>query len=87
MRRQYLSKKTILKALNLNIPVAETTTQAELQRWLREEEGINVHVLLYNDKVTPTRWNCFIGEDYICGSFCYEKALEKGLRKALKLLV
>lgn len=86
MRRQYLSKKTIYLALERGVPIFGDVSQGELQRWLREEENINVYCIWYDDGITIPRWNTYINKQYICGSICYEKALEKGLRKALKMI-
>jgi len=68
-------------------------TQSLLQKWLREEHGVDVIILLAN-----TSRHCYIGEIWqtiknepvhslnLSDSGTYEEALEKGLQEALKLI-
>ena len=61
-------------------------TQSLLQKWLREEHDLKVFCLWYDDAVSYPRWSIYIGHKYISGIKNYEKALEKGLQEALKLI-
>lgn len=67
--------------------------QSLLQKWLRDEHGVDIIILLAN-----TNRHCYIGEIWqtiknkpvhslnLSDSDTYEEALEKGLQEALKLI-
>jgi hypothetical protein len=64
---------------NLSAP-----TQSLLQKYLREKYGIKVYCVPNNHDIN--RWHVYVDRKPIFNDFNYEKVLEKGLYKALKLI-
>ena len=86
---------------NIYNNVIEAPTQSLAAKWLREVQGLHVYALQTNLPLTEpqtTKWewgyiinkidnpNLVICHGYCNGFQSYEKALEVGLQKALKLI-
>lgn len=73
-------------------PYTSATTQAQLQRWLREEHDIDTGLYFWNDGSYSYRITELVGiknliqhtDDIFIGT--YEQTLERALLKALKIL-
>jgi hypothetical protein len=63
-------------------------TQSLLQRWLREEHGIDICILPYAGPEISYGYIIYIDDKEIrkVEPWSYEKALEQGLQEALKLI-
>ena len=83
----YLTKKQISFAGPLRV------SQSILQKWLREEHGVHIHVGITEDGWITQNFDIDMQEDeenikfdMYWSSKSYEEALEKGLFEALKLI-
>jgi hypothetical protein len=92
MKEQKINKKTFLLATQLSCSFEKKPTQSLMLKWLREEHKISVKVDDYQSgfKVFYDVNMCKLGsqDDNPEGQFStYEKALEYGLKKTLKLII
>lgn len=88
----FYSSKGILNESTGNEITYLAPTQSLLQKWLRENHNIHIDISMqYNVwfySVNKIPFNHFKDNDIVGGTYfsSYEKALEKGLYEALKLI-